>query len=54
MNNTTRVEINEFKGNPIFNIKSGEFNVISFGKSKAKAILDHIDEIKEFVGEKND
>jgi hypothetical protein len=52
------VKISEYKGSPIINILEedellGHKKVISFGKKKAKAILDHIDEIEEFVNNDN-
>lgn len=56
---TTETEITEFKGSPVFNIhriKDGQRTdrfslVIGFGVSKAKAILDNVEEIKKFVAE---
>jgi len=42
-----------YKKNPIFSIKSetskGEVILISFGISKAKAILNHLEELNEFI-----
>lgn len=45
------VERSEFKGNPIIILKRDEYDKypLSFGLSKAKLILDNIDEIKSFV-----
>lgn len=59
MKQLTIIEESEFKGNKVITIWSVEENgekskypIISFGLSKAKEILIHIDKIKEFV-EKN-
>jgi hypothetical protein len=47
------VERSEFKGNPIIILKRDEFDKypVSFGLSKAKLILENVDEIKKFVEE---
>ncbi|MDD5224695.1 MAG: hypothetical protein PHE84_11970 [bacterium] len=49
------VERSEFKGKPMLVIKSGEDDKypFSFGLTKAKKIIEHIDEIRKFV-EEND
>lgn len=39
----------EFKGRPILTLNPGEKYPFSFGLSKAKLILQYIDEIKAFV-----
>jgi len=50
------IEYYEYEGNPIMKIVTGESKDgkktygISFGKKKAQAILEHIDEIRKFVG----
>lgn len=46
-------ERSEFKGKPMLVIKNGEDDKFpfSFGMSKAKKILESIDEIKKFVAE---
>ena len=43
--------ITEFKGNKVLTLKESEEDKypFSFGKKKAKLILDHIEEIKGFV-----
>ena len=47
------VERTEFKGNPVLVIKRSEDDKFpfSFGVSKAKLIIENIDEIKKFVEE---
>ena len=47
------IEKGEFKGKPIIIIKRNEEDKypFSFGMSKAKLILENIDEIKKFVEE---
>jgi len=47
------VERSEFKGKPVLVIKRDENDQypFSFGLSKAKLILENIDEIKKFVTE---
>jgi hypothetical protein len=47
------VEYKEFKGNKIIVLKKGEDDQFpfSFGKSKAKLIVEHFEEIKKFVEE---
>lgn len=55
----TSVERGEFKGSPTFTIweldkdgnKKGEYPLLSFGKRKAKAIFDNIEEIENFLAE---
>lgn len=53
----TITEVSEFLGKPVFNIfkvKDGvksQRPIISFGKSKAIAILNHVEEIKNFLNE---
>ena len=49
------IEKNEFKGKPIIVLKRNEEDKFpfSFGLSKAKLILENIDEIRKFV-EEND
>lgn len=42
-------EIREFKGHKILAIPTGGGYSVSFGLSKAKAILEHLDEISTFV-----
>ena len=46
-------ERSEFKGRPMLVLKRSEDEKFpfSFGLSKAKMILDHIEEIKKFVAE---
>jgi len=47
------VERSEFKGRPMLVIRNSEDDKFpfSFGLSKAKKILDNIEEIKKFVAE---
>jgi len=49
------VERGEYKGKPLLILKRSEDDKypFSFGISKAKLILDHIEEIKKFVEENN-
>ena len=55
MSKEYEVSRDEFKGNPVFQIweiKKGErskFPVISFGYEKAKAIVENLEEIKQFI-----
>lgn len=46
-----RVELSEYKGQKIFGIKKGDYNMISFGVAKAKLLLENIDAIRAFVAE---
>jgi len=50
---TVTVERTEYKGNPMLTIKSGDEDKFpfSFGLTKAKKILEALDEIKKFVAE---
>ncbi|HOT97261.1 MAG TPA: hypothetical protein PLG50_16560 [bacterium] len=43
--------VGEFKGNPILTLNPDERFPFSFGLSKARLILAHIEEIKAFVEE---
>jgi len=47
------VEYSEFKGNKIISLKRDENDKFSFsfGKTKAKLIVQHLDEIKAFAEE---
>jgi hypothetical protein len=47
------IERSEYKGKPLIVLKRGEDDKFpfSFGISKAKLILEHIEEIKKFVEE---
>lgn len=49
----SNVEFKEFKGNKIICLKRNEEDTFpfSFGKSKAKLIVENFDEIKKFVEE---
>ncbi len=44
------VTIGEFKGNPVITLKQGENDRygFTFGLSKAKLILEHLDAIRDF------
>lgn len=53
-----RCEISEYKGNPIFQILKVDEDgnpvekyatIVSFGKTKARYILENIEQIKKFV-----
>lgn len=48
------VEIGEFKGNPTISLKKNADDKypFSFGIEKAKLIIEHIEEIKQFVEDK--
>jgi ribosomal protein L7/L12 len=48
-----KTEVGEFKGSKTISILKEDKRVLSFGLSKAKAILASINEIKDFVA-KND
>lgn len=50
------IERSEYKGKPLIVIKRSEDDKypFSFGLSKAKLILDNIEEIKKFVEENTD
>ena len=51
-------ELSEYNGHPLIKIKLGEWQKdgetkvdwLTFGKKKAQAILDNLDDIKKFVG----
>jgi len=47
------IEKTEFKGKPVITLKRNEEDPypFSFGISKAKLIMEHIEEIKKFVEE---
>lgn len=55
----TKVSIENFKGNRMFAVWEvdeddspvSDYPVVSFGKTKAKAILKHLEELEEFVDE---
>ncbi|MDD5155059.1 MAG: hypothetical protein PHF11_01040 [Candidatus Omnitrophica bacterium] len=53
MDNETIIERGEYKGKPILILKRSEEDKypFSFGLSKAKLIVDNIEEIKKFVEE---
>jgi hypothetical protein len=44
-----KTEIGEYKGSKTISIMSDDRRIVSFGVSKAKAILATIDEIRQFV-----
>lgn len=54
----TKVFLDEYKGNDMFGVwevdnkgeKVGKFPLVSFGKTKANHILNHITELKDFAG----
>jgi len=47
------VEVKEFKGNPVISLKRDDDDKygLTFGITKAKLILEHIDDINNFVSE---
>ncbi|MDP3730281.1 MAG: hypothetical protein Q8R14_02000 [Candidatus Omnitrophota bacterium] len=49
------IELSEFKGKPILILRRSEDDKFpfSFGLSKAKLILENIEDIKKFVAENN-
>ena len=55
MSKETRVIAGEFKGNALFSIftfdgeEQSTYPVVSFGVKKAQAILDHLEELQEWV-----
>jgi hypothetical protein len=59
MTNQTKVLPNEFNGKSLFSVfevdENGEktndkgYPIVSFGLKKAKALLDHVDELKDYV-----
>ena len=51
--NSTKPEISEYKGRPVITLNPGERYPFTVGLSKAKLILQHIEDIKAFV-EKHD
>lgn len=53
MSNEFKTEVGEYKGNKTISINNNEKRVVSFGLTKAKAILASLDAIKQFV-EDND
>jgi hypothetical protein len=48
--------IGEFKGNPVITLKQSEEDPFgfTFGLTKAKLILDHLEDIKKFYEENKD
>jgi len=48
-----KTEVGEYKGNKTISINNGDKRVVSFGLTKAKAILASYEDIKKFV-EEND
>jgi hypothetical protein len=43
--------IGEFKGNPVITLNPNSRYPFTFGLSKAKLILEHLDRIKEFIAQ---
>jgi hypothetical protein len=50
---TNKPVVGEFKGNPILTLNPDERYPFSFGLSKAKLILAHIEDIRAFVEQHN-
>ncbi len=48
--------IGEFKGNPVITLKQGEDDTygFTFGLTKARLVIDHIEDIKKFYEENKD
>ncbi len=46
------VTFGEYKGHPIISIPTDKGKPFTFGVTKAKAVLDHIDQIREFVSQR--
>jgi hypothetical protein len=48
--------IGEFKGNPVITLKQGEDDSygFTFGLTKAKLVLDHLEDIRKFYEENKD
>ena len=49
VNNVQEPLIGEYKGNPVITLNPGDRYPFSFGLTKAKLILQHLDKIKEFI-----
>lgn len=51
MEETRTAEVSEYKGKPIISLPLGESGKFwfSFGVGKARAIIEHLDEIRAFV-----
>ncbi len=49
LNSNSGVEFSTYKGNPIISLPMSNNKTFSFGKAKAKAILEYYEEIKKFV-----
>ena len=47
----TAPKVGEYKGYPTLTLPNGSRHGFTFGLSKARAILDHLDAIRAFVGE---
>lgn len=55
----TAVKVSEYQGNQMFGVwkvdeegnSTSNFPVVSFGITKAKKILEHLEELKEYVKE---
>jgi hypothetical protein len=43
------MEVSDYKGNPVAQFSGGNFRPFSMGIGKCRAILNHTDELGEFV-----
>ena len=48
---TNQPEISEYKGRPVITLNPGERYPFTFGLMKAKLILEHLEDIRNFVKE---
>jgi len=48
-NGVSTMEVSEYKGNPVAQFSGGNFRPFSMGIAKCRAILNHTDELGEFV-----
>ena len=48
-NGVSTMEVSDYKGNPVAQFSGGNFRPFSMGIGKCRAILNHTDELGEFV-----
>lgn len=49
MDNEKKVIISDYKGNPVITLNPDDRYPFTFGVNKAKLILEHLEDIKDFV-----
>ncbi len=49
MDNEKKVKISDYKGNPVITLNPDDRYPFTFGVNKAKLILEHLEDIKDFV-----